>query len=75
MDSTRLEESQETPDIDIQSFFDSAPSLRNSSIISDKIEDFIYHHLQSSGKYAMLCVMWVISIWSMDNRDALCLII
>lgn len=60
MDSTRLEESQETPDIDIQSFFDSAPSLRNSSIISDKIEDFIYHRSQSSGKYAMLGVVWVI---------------
>ncbi|RWR88641.1 phosphopantothenate--cysteine ligase 2-like protein [Cinnamomum micranthum f. kanehirae] len=61
MDSTRLEESQETPDIDIQSFFDSAPSLRNSSVISDKIEDFIYHHSQSSGNGTPVRVVCVTS--------------
>ncbi|XXG68719.1 hypothetical protein AAC387_Pa06g1740 [Persea americana] len=61
MDSTRLEESQETPDIDIQSFFDSAPSLRNSSIISDKIEDFFYHLSQSSGNGTPVRVVCVTS--------------
>lgn len=55
MDSTRSEE--EKLDIDVQSFFDSAPYLRNSTIISDKIKEFIDHNSQSSGKYAMLYII------------------
>lgn len=41
------DEAQETLDIDVKLFFDSAPPLKESSIISEKIKEFIDRNSQS----------------------------
>ena len=55
MDITnRLGVPQETLDAEIKSFFESAPPLKNSDDISEKLKKFIERNSLSLGKFTLL---------------------
>lgn len=55
MDATGgLEISQGESFIDVKSFFESAPPLKNSDSITQKVKEFIYQNSQFSGEQVIL---------------------
>ena len=49
-----LEISKEVLDAEIESFFDSAPPLKNRHDVSEKLEDFVKKNSSASGMFTSL---------------------
>lgn len=57
-----LEGTQDTLDAEIQSFFDSAPPLKNSVDVIEKLEEFIKRNSVASGKFTLSSINSIISV-------------